>query len=83
MVDGKSGACRRSVLSVIQLAKTFYRTMKQSLWWAAGYNLISVQLAAGGLAPIGVMMPMSAGAILMSISTVVVALNVPGVEAVL
>jgi Cu2+-exporting ATPase len=65
----------RSVLSVIQLSKASYRKMKQNLWWAAGYNLISVPLAAGVLAPMGFVMPMSVGAILMSISTVVVALN--------
>ncbi len=65
----------RSVLSVIALSKATYRKMKQNLWWAAGYNLISVPLAAGALAPIGFVMPMSVGAILMSISTVVVALN--------
>ena len=41
----------RSVLSVIQLSKASYRKMKQNLWWAAGYNLISVPLAAGVLAP--------------------------------
>jgi P-type Cu2+ transporter len=65
----------RSVLSVILLSKATYRKMKQNLWWAAGYNLISVPLAAGVLAPVGFLMPMSVGAILMSISTVVVALN--------
>jgi P-type Cu2+ transporter len=65
----------RSVLSVIQLSKASYRKMKQNLWWAAGYNLISVPLAAGVLAPVGFVMPMSVGAILMSASTVVVALN--------
>ena len=65
----------RSVLSVIALSKASYRKMKQNLWWAAGYNLISVPLAAGVLAPIGFVMPMSVGAILMSASTVVVALN--------
>ncbi len=65
----------RSVLSVIQLSKESYRKMQQNLWWAAGYNLISVPLAAGVLAPIGFVMPMSVGAILMSVSTVVVALN--------
>jgi P-type Cu2+ transporter len=65
----------RSVLSVILLSKATYRKMKQNLWWAAGYNLISVPLAAGALAPIGFVLPMSVGAILMSASTVVVALN--------
>ncbi len=65
----------RSVLSVILLSRATYRKMAQNLWWAAGYNLISVPLAAGVLAPIGFVMPMSVGAILMSVSTVVVALN--------
>jgi P-type Cu2+ transporter len=65
----------RSVLSVIALSKATYRKMKQNLWWAAGYNLISVPLAAGVLAPIGFVLPMSVGAILMSASTVVVAAN--------
>lgn len=65
----------RSVLSVIDLSTATYRKMKQNLWWAAGYNLISVPLAAGVLAPIGFVLPMAVGAILMSISTIVVALN--------
>ena len=65
----------RSVLSVILLSNATYRKMKQNLWWAAGYNLISVPLAAGVLAPIGFVLPMSVGAILMSLSTVVVAVN--------
>ena len=65
----------RSVLSVIELSRASYHKMKQNLWWAAGYNLISVPLAAGVLAPIGFVLPMSVGAILMSLSTIVVALN--------
>lgn len=65
----------RSVLSVIQLSNASYRKMKQNLWWAAGYNLLSVPLAAGVLAPIGFVLPMSIGAVLMSLSTIVVALN--------
>lgn len=65
----------RSVLSIIALSKASYRKMKQNLWWAAGYNLVSVPLAAGVLAPVGFVLPMSVGAILMSASTVVVALN--------
>jgi Cu2+-exporting ATPase len=65
----------RSVLSTILLSRATYRKMSQNLWWAAGYNLISVPLAAGVLAPIGFVMPMSVGALLMSLSTVVVALN--------
>ncbi|MEV0300953.1 heavy metal translocating P-type ATPase [Streptomyces prasinus] len=65
----------RSVLSVIQLSRASYRKMKQNLWWAAGYNLISVPLAVGVLAPVGFVMPMAVGALLMSLSTVVVAMN--------
>ena len=65
----------RSVLSVIDLSTASYRKMKQNLWWAAGYNLLSVPLAAGVLAGAGFILPMSVGAVLMSISTVVVALN--------
>lgn len=65
----------RSVLSVIELSRATYRKMTQNLWWAGGYNLLSVPLAAGILAPIGFILPMSVGAILMSLSTIVVALN--------
>src|SRR5690625_3610482 len=65
----------RTVLSVIDLSRATYRKMVQNLWWAAGYNLLSVPLAAGVLAPVGFVLPMSVGAILMSLSTVVVALN--------
>ncbi|WP_248305529.1 heavy metal translocating P-type ATPase [Agromyces sp. H66] len=65
----------RSVVSVIELSRASYRKMTQNLWWAAGYNLVSVPLAAGVLAPIGFVLPMSVGAILMSLSTVIVAAN--------
>lgn len=65
----------RAVLSVIKLSKASYRKMQQNLVWAAGYNLIAVPLAAGVLAPIGFILPMSVGAILMSLSTIIVALN--------
>ncbi|MEG9224878.1 heavy metal translocating P-type ATPase [Aeromicrobium sp. Sec7.5] len=65
----------RSVLSIIELSRRTYAKMKQNLWWAAGYNLISVPLAAGILAPVGFVLPMSVGAVLMSLSTIVVALN--------
>lgn len=65
----------RSVLSIVELSRAAYRKMKQNLWWAAGYNLLAVPLAAGILAPFGFVLPMSVGAILMSLSTVVVALN--------
>ncbi|TLP72778.1 heavy metal translocating P-type ATPase [Nesterenkonia sphaerica] len=65
----------RSVLSVFELSRASYRKMKQNLWWAAGYNIAAVPLAAGALAPVGFVLPMSIGALLMSASTVVVALN--------
>jgi Cu2+-exporting ATPase len=65
----------RSVLSVIELSRASYRKMTQNLWWAAGYNLVSVPLAAGVLAPVGFVLPMEVGALLMSASTVVVAVN--------
>ncbi|MFI6483593.1 heavy metal translocating P-type ATPase [Nonomuraea sp. NPDC050663] len=65
----------RSVVALMELSRAAYRKMKQNLWWAAGYNLIAVPLAAGVLAPVGFVMPMSVGAVLMSLSTVVVALN--------
>ena len=65
----------RSVVSVIELSRATYRKMTQNLWWAAGYNLMSVPLAAGVLAPVGFVLPMSVGAVLMSLSTIVVALN--------
>ena len=65
----------RSVLSVIRLSRAGYRKMKQNLWWAAGYNIAAVPLAAGVLAPIGFVLPMEVGALLMSASTIVVAFN--------
>ncbi|MET8655023.1 heavy metal translocating P-type ATPase, partial [Nocardia aurea] len=65
----------RSVLSVIELSKATYRKMIQNLTWAAGYNIIAVPLAAGILARWNITLPMEVGALLMSASTVVVALN--------
>ena len=70
-----AGSDPRSVLSVIELSEQSYRKMKQNLAWAAGYNLITVPLAAGVLAPIGFVLPMAVGALLMSVSTLVVAAN--------
>nr|WP_305092302.1 heavy metal translocating P-type ATPase [Prescottella sp. R16] len=65
----------RAVVSVIELSHATYRKMVQNLVWAAGYNVVSVPLAAGVLAPVGFVLPMEVGAILMSVSTVVVAAN--------
>lgn len=63
------------ILHFLDLAKQTRRKMIQNLWWGAGYNLIAIPLAAGVLAPIGIILSPAIGAILMSLSTVVVALN--------
>lgn len=63
------------ILHFFTLAKNTTRKMVQNLWWGAGYNIIAIPLAAGVLAPIGIILSPAVGAVLMSISTVVVALN--------
>jgi P-type Cu2+ transporter len=65
----------RGVVAIRQLSQATYRKMVQNLWWAAGYNVVALPLAAGVLAPWGFILPIAVGAILMSTSTVVVALN--------
>src|SRR6266542_4312370 len=65
----------RGVLSVTRLSRASYRKMLQNLAWAAGYNLAAVPLAAGVLAWAGVTLAPAVGAVLMSLSTIVVALN--------
>ncbi len=65
----------RGVVSVVALSRASYRKMVQNLVWAAGYNIVAIPLAAGVLAPWGITMPPAVGALLMSISTIVVALN--------
>ncbi|NLU84546.1 heavy metal translocating P-type ATPase [Rhodococcus sp. HNM0569] len=65
----------RAVLSIVELSHASYRKMWQNLVWAAGYNVVAVPLAAGVLAPVGFVLPPAAGAILMSLSTIVVAAN--------
>ncbi|MQA63588.1 MAG: heavy metal translocating P-type ATPase [Actinophytocola sp.] len=65
----------RAVVAVQRLSAASYRKMVQNLWWAAGYNLAAIPLAAGALAGIGFILPMAVGAVLMSLSTVIVALN--------
>ena len=65
----------RDVVGAIRLSRAAYAKMVQNLWWAAGYNILAIPLAAGVLAPIGFVMPMSVGAVLMSASTIVVAAN--------
>lgn len=63
------------VVSVVLLAKATYRKMVQNLWWASGYNIVAIPLAAGVLAWAGVVLSPAVGAVLMSLSTVVVAIN--------
>jgi Cu2+-exporting ATPase len=65
----------RGVLGVIRLSQASYRKMLQNLGWATGYNLLAVPLAAGVLAWAGVTLAPAVGAVLMSASTIVVALN--------
>ncbi|MFE8884375.1 copper-translocating P-type ATPase [Pseudarthrobacter enclensis] len=65
----------RAVLSMVDLSRASYRKMWQNLVWATGYNILSVPLAAGVLAFAGIVLSPAAGAVLMSASTVVVALN--------
>ena len=65
----------RGVTSVIKLSKATYAKMLQNLGWAAGYNVVAIPLAAGALAWAGVTLSPAVGAILMSLSTIVVALN--------
>ncbi len=65
----------RAVLSMIDLSRAGYRKMLQNLVWAAGYNVVAVPLAAGVLAPAGIVLSPAVGAVLMSASTIVVALN--------
>jgi Cu2+-exporting ATPase len=65
----------RGVPSVRRLSKASYRKMLENLWWAAGYNILAIPLAAGALAWAGVVLPPAVGALTMSVSTIVVALN--------
>ncbi len=63
------------VVRTIGLSRSSRRKMVQNLWWAAGYNIVAIPLAAGILAPIGITLSPAIGALLMSISTIIVALN--------
>ncbi len=65
----------RAVVSVVRLSQASYRKMVQNLAWAAGYNVVALPLAAGVLAPVGIVLAPAVGAILMSASTIIVALN--------
>jgi len=63
------------VVKIFKLSRASYRKMIQNLWWAAGYNIVAIPLAAGVLANWGILLSPAFGAVLMSVSTIVVAIN--------
>jgi cation transport ATPase len=63
----------RDVPRIVDLSRASYRKMIQNLWWAAGYNVFAIPLAAGVLASRGIVLSPAIGAVLMSVSTVIVA----------
>ncbi|OIB57305.1 heavy metal translocating P-type ATPase [Natrialba sp. SSL1] len=65
----------RDVVKLVRLSRKSYRKMQENLVWAAGYNVFALPLAAGVLAPIGILLSPAVGAVLMSASTVIVAIN--------
>ena len=65
----------RDVPRIVELSRATYRKMIQNLWWAAGYNIVAIPLAAGILESRGVVLSPAVGAVLMSLSTVIVAVN--------
>ncbi|MDZ4673838.1 MAG: copper-translocating P-type ATPase [Gemmatimonadota bacterium] len=65
----------RDIPRIVSLSRATYRKMVQNLWWAAGYNIFAIPLAAGVLAPWGILLTPALGAVLMSLSTVIVAVN--------
>ncbi|GIV80370.1 MAG: hypothetical protein KatS3mg050_4764 [Litorilinea sp.] len=60
---------------MLRLSRATYRKMIQNLWWAAGYNIVAIPLAAGVLYKLGLLLGPAVGAMLMSASTVIVAIN--------
>jgi Cu2+-exporting ATPase len=65
----------RDVTAIVRLARATYDKMVQNLWWATGYNALAIPLAAGVLYRLGILLSPAAGAVLMSLSTVIVAVN--------
>jgi len=63
------------VVKIFELSRASYKKMIQNLIWATGYNIIALPLAAGVLAPIGILLSPAVGAVLMSLSTIIVAVN--------
>ena len=65
----------RDIPRIVTLSRATYRKMIQNLWWAAGYNIVAIPLAAGVLAAWGILLTPAVGAVFMSASTVIVAIN--------
>jgi P-type Cu2+ transporter len=65
----------RDVPRIVALSRATARKMVQNLWWAAGYNIVAIPLAAGVLYAWGILLSPALGAVLMSASTVIVAIN--------
>ncbi|HEX6407098.1 MAG TPA: heavy metal translocating P-type ATPase [Gemmatimonadales bacterium] len=65
----------RDVPRIVRLSRATYRKMVQNLWWATGYNVVAIPLAAGAMAGQGILLSPAVGAVLMSLSTVIVAVN--------
>jgi Cu2+-exporting ATPase len=63
------------VVRLVKLSKSRYRKMQGNIVWTAGYNVFAIPLAAGVLTPIGILLSPAVGALLMSLSTVIVAIN--------
>jgi Cu2+-exporting ATPase len=63
------------VVKIITLSRASHRKMIKNLWWAAGYNIVALPLAAGVLAPVGILLSPAVGALFMSLSTIIVAIN--------
>jgi len=70
------------VVKILKLSRASYRKQTQNIWWGAGYNIVMIPLAAGILAPLGVMMPPALGALFMSLSTIIVAINAQTLRAI-
>src|SRR5699024_11166672 len=65
----------KDVVALMDLSAKTYRKMVQNLWWASGYNIVAIPLAAGVLAPIGIILSPAVGAVLIRLSTIIVAIN--------
>ncbi len=63
------------VVKVIELSRASHRKMIQNLLWATGYNIVALPLAAGVLAPVGILLSPALGALFMALSTIIVAIN--------